>query len=43
MFEDCNPRTLLDTIAQQKADLLIAASRNMYTAHKVRVLFLGIN
>ncbi|MEO1027681.1 MAG: nitrogenase iron-molybdenum cofactor biosynthesis protein NifE [Pseudomonadota bacterium] len=43
MLEDGNPRALLDTIARQKADLLIAGGRNMYTALKARVPFLDIN
>ena len=43
MLEDGAPRALLDTIAEQKADLLIAGGRNMYTALKARVPFLDIN
>ncbi|MEN2495181.1 MAG: Light-independent protochlorophyllide reductase subunit B [Hyphomicrobiaceae bacterium hypho_1] len=43
MLEDGAPRALLDTISQQKADLLIAGGRNMYTALKARIPFLDIN
>ena len=43
MLEDGSPRALLDTIADQRADLLIAGGRNMYTALKARVPFLDIN
>ncbi len=43
MIEDGNPRALLDTIANLRADILIAGGRNMYTALKARVPFLDIN
>lgn len=43
MIEDGNPRALLDTVADLKADILIAGGRNMYTALKARVSFLDIN
>ncbi len=43
MIEDGNPRALLDTVANLKADILIAGGRNMYTALKARVPFLDIN
>lgn len=43
MIEDGNPRALLDTVAELKADILIAGGRNMYTALKARVPFLDIN
>ena len=43
MIEDGNPRKLLDTVAELKADILIAGGRNMYTALKARVPFLDIN
>jgi len=43
MIEDGNPRALLDTVANLKADILIAGGRNMYTALKARIPFLDIN
>ena len=43
MLEDGNPRALLKTIEDLKADMLIAGGRNMYTALKARVPFLDIN
>lgn len=43
MIEDGNPRALLNTVAELKADILIAGGRNMYTALKARVPFLDIN
>ncbi|ABK43706.1 nitrogenase MoFe cofactor biosynthesis protein NifE [Magnetococcus marinus MC-1] len=43
MLDEGKPRLLLDTMAQQKADVLIAGGRNMYTALKGRVPFLDIN
>ncbi|OSM04019.1 nitrogenase iron-molybdenum cofactor biosynthesis protein NifE [Magnetofaba australis] len=43
MLEDGKPQALLDVAAQQKADLLMAGGRNMYTALKGRLPFLDIN
>ncbi|MEG3639820.1 nitrogenase iron-molybdenum cofactor biosynthesis protein NifE [Magnetococcus sp. PR-3] len=43
MLEEGKPRLLLDIVAQQKADVLIAGGRNMFTALKGRVPFLDIN
>jgi len=43
MIEDGNPRALLQIVADQKADILIAGGRNMYTALKARLPFLDIN
>lgn len=43
MIEDGAPRALLKTIADLKADMLIAGGRNMYTALKARIPFLDIN
>ena len=43
MIEDGNPRALIDTVADLKADILIAGGRNMYTALKARIPFLDIN
>lgn len=43
MIEDGNPRALLNTVAELKADILIAGGRNMYTALKARIPFLDIN
>ncbi|TCS61749.1 nitrogenase iron-molybdenum cofactor biosynthesis protein NifE [Varunaivibrio sulfuroxidans] len=43
MIEDGNPRALIDTIGELKADILIAGGRNMYTALKARIPFLDIN
>ncbi len=43
MLEEGNPRLLLDVFYQQRADLMIAGGRNMYTAYKARIPFLDIN
>lgn len=43
MITDGSPRALLDTIAEYRADMLIAGGRNMYTALKARIPFLDIN
>ncbi len=43
MIEDGNPRALLDTVREYRADILIAGGRNMYTALKARLPFLDIN
>lgn len=43
MIDDGNPRALLDTVAELKADMLIAGGRNMYTALKAKIPFLDIN
>ncbi|MBF0098065.1 MAG: nitrogenase iron-molybdenum cofactor biosynthesis protein NifE [Magnetococcales bacterium] len=43
LIEEGNPRLLLETCRTQKADLLIAGGRNLYTALKARLPFLDIN
>ncbi len=43
MIDDGNPRALLDTVKELRADILIAGGRNMYTALKAKVPFLDIN
>jgi nitrogenase molybdenum-cofactor synthesis protein NifE len=43
MIEDGNPRNLLNLYQQQRADILVAGGRNMYTALKARIPFLDIN
>ncbi len=43
MIEDGNPRALLNTFREQRADILIAGGRNMYTALKAKIPFLDIN
>lgn len=43
MLDDGNPLALLRVIEEQRADMLIAGGRNMYTALKARVPFLDIN
>lgn len=43
MLTDGSPRALLDVVEKQKADILIAGGRNMYTALKAKVPFLDIN
>ncbi len=43
MLDEGNPRILLQTVADYKADILIAGGRNMYTALKARIPFLDIN
>lgn len=43
MLEDGSPRALLDTVYENKVDVLIAGGRNMYTALKARIPFLDIN
>lgn len=43
MLDEGNPKTLLKTVAEYKADILIAGGRNMYTALKARLPFLDIN
>ena len=43
MIEDGNPRALLKIVSDQKADILIAGGRNMYTALKAKLPFLDIN
>ena len=43
MLEDGNPRALIDTVHEYRADMLIAGGRNMYTALKARIPFLDIN
>lgn len=43
MLEEGNPRILLKTVEEYRADILIAGGRNMYTALKARIPFLDIN
>ncbi|MNE15706.1 Nitrogenase molybdenum-iron protein alpha chain [compost metagenome] len=43
MLDEGNPRALLKTVDEYKADILIAGGRNMYTALKGRIPFLDIN
>lgn len=43
MLEEGNPRILLQTVEEYRADILIAGGRNMYTALKARIPFLDIN
>ena len=43
MLDGGSARQLLDCVAQQRADLLIAGGRNLYTALKARLPFLDIN
>ncbi|GAB1260410.1 nitrogenase iron-molybdenum cofactor biosynthesis protein NifE [Aurantivibrio plasticivorans] len=43
MLDEGNPKILLQTVADYKADILIAGGRNMYTALKARIPFLDIN
>ena len=43
MIDDGSPRALLEVVREQRADLLIAGGRNMYTALKAKLPFLDIN
>lgn len=43
MLDEGNPRMLLDTVYQYKADLMIAGGRNMFTAYKARLPFMDVN
>lgn len=43
MLDEGNPRILLKTVEEYRADILIAGGRNMYTALKARIPFLDIN
>ncbi|MBF0310965.1 MAG: nitrogenase iron-molybdenum cofactor biosynthesis protein NifE [Magnetococcales bacterium] len=43
MLDDGNPLKLLEVCRAEKADLLMAGGRNMYTALKARLPFLDIN
>ncbi|WP_242672105.1 nitrogenase iron-molybdenum cofactor biosynthesis protein NifE [Stutzerimonas kirkiae] len=43
MLDEGNPRVLLKTVEEYRADILIAGGRNMYTALKARIPFLDIN
>lgn len=43
MLDEGNPKVLLKTVADYRADILIAGGRNMYTALKGRIPFLDIN
>jgi len=43
MLDEGNPRLLLDVVYQQKADMMIAGGRNMFTAYKGKIPFLDIN
>ncbi len=43
MLDEGNPKVLLETVRDYRADILIAGGRNMYTALKARIPFLDIN
>ena len=43
MLTDGSPKALLGVVEEQKADILIAGGRNMYTALKAKIPFLDIN
>jgi nitrogenase molybdenum-cofactor synthesis protein NifE len=43
LLDEGNARQLLDVAYQQKADLMIAGGRNMYTAYKAKLPFLDVN
>jgi len=43
MLDEGNPRALLKTVEEYRADILIAGGRNLYTALKGRIPFLDIN
>jgi nitrogenase molybdenum-cofactor synthesis protein NifE len=43
MLTEGTPKALLGVVEEQKADILIAGGRNMYTALKAKVPFLDIN
>lgn len=43
MLDEGSPKVLLQTVADYKADILIAGGRNMYTALKAKIPFLDIN
>jgi len=43
MIDDGNPKALLQSVKDLRADILIAGGRNMYTALKARIPFLDIN
>ncbi len=43
LLDEGNPRLLLDVVYQQKADMMIAGGRNMFTAYKGKIPFLDIN
>jgi nitrogenase molybdenum-cofactor synthesis protein NifE len=43
MIDDGSPRALLEVVREQRADILIAGGRNMYTALKAKLPFLDIN
>ena len=43
MLDEGSPKTLLKTVEDYKADILIAGGRNLYTALKARIPFLDIN
>ncbi len=43
MIDDGNPRALLNSVRDYRADILIAGGRNLYTALKARLPFLDIN
>lgn len=43
MLDEGNPRLLLDVAHEQRADLMIAGGRNMYTAYKAKLPFLDVN
>ena len=43
LLDEGNARQLLDVAYQQKADLMIAGGRNMYTAYKAKLPFIDVN
>jgi nitrogenase molybdenum-cofactor synthesis protein NifE len=43
MLDEGNPKILLKTVSDYKADILIAGGRNLYTALKAGIPFLDIN
>ncbi len=43
MLDEGNPRLGLAVVYQQKADMMIAGGRNMFTAYKGKIPFLDIN
>jgi len=43
MIDDGSARALLEVVREQRADILIAGGRNMYTAIKAKLPFLDIN
>jgi len=43
MLDDVSPKKLLQVVKDYRCDILIAGGRNLYTALKARLPFLGIN